>query len=48
MSILLSSRAGGLERLPYLKFCNALKRDIIFTLEGDAAKITDYIKKHFK
>ncbi len=49
MAILPRSGAWGLERLPYLKYYNVLKREnIILALGLNAAKNTDYMKKGFK
>ncbi len=48
MPIFPGSEANGFQRLPSLKYYDALKWESIFTLELDAAKITDYIKKRIK
>ncbi len=47
MSISSRSAAREFERLPNFKY-NVLKWDSAFTLELDAAKIADKIKKRFK
>ncbi len=45
-----STRKGakGLQILLFFKYYNVLKWENRFTLELDAAKITDYIEKCFK
>ncbi len=49
ISISRRSRGRGLQRLSFLKYYyNVLEWESRFTLEMDAAKITDYIRKFFK
>ncbi len=48
MSISLQSGARGLQRLPYLKYCNVWEWEGRFTLQQNAAKNTDYIQKLFR
>ncbi len=45
MSISFSSGAQGLERLPHLKYYNALKWENRLTLRFSAAENMDYMKK---
>ncbi len=48
MSIAPKNGARRLQRLPYFKYYDIQKRESELSVRLSAAKITDYIKNHFK